>query len=93
MNKKLQAIKNMNAGHHVSYTPRNNKKVNINAPQDRRQPQSKEDYQKKPSPRENSIKKGDEPRMWPSARIPQGGLFHTPKFQYSQETADLIRCK
>uniref|UniRef100_A0A1A9WFB3 Uncharacterized protein n=1 Tax=Glossina brevipalpis TaxID=37001 RepID=A0A1A9WFB3_9MUSC len=32
-----------------------------------------------------------EPRLWPSSRIPQGGLFHTPKYSYSKETADLIR--
>lgn len=35
----------------------------------------------------------DEPRLWPSERIPQGGLFHTPKIQYSKETADLLKCK
>ncbi|XP_036338405.1 UPF0193 protein EVG1 homolog [Rhagoletis pomonella] len=28
--------------------------------------------------------------LWPSERIPQGGLFHTPKFEYSKETADLL---
>uniref|UniRef100_A0A1A9Z3G9 Uncharacterized protein n=1 Tax=Glossina pallidipes TaxID=7398 RepID=A0A1A9Z3G9_GLOPL len=32
-----------------------------------------------------------ETRIWPSTRIPQGGLFHTPKYEYSKETADLIR--
>ncbi|XP_030373101.1 UPF0193 protein EVG1 homolog [Scaptodrosophila lebanonensis] len=29
--------------------------------------------------------------LWPSERIPPGGLFHTPKVQYSKETSDLIR--
>lgn len=35
----------------------------------------------------------NQPKMWPSERIPQGGLFHTPKIQYSKETADLLKCK
>lgn len=42
---------------------------------------------------EMAAKKEFNPRMWPSARVPQGGLFHAPKFQYSPETTDLIRCK
>ncbi|CAD7004884.1 unnamed protein product [Ceratitis capitata] len=29
--------------------------------------------------------------QWPSERIPQGGLFHTPKIEYSKETADLLQ--
>ncbi|XP_061388351.1 UPF0193 protein EVG1 homolog [Musca vetustissima] len=29
--------------------------------------------------------------MWPSERIAQGGLFHTPKIKYSKETADLLK--
>ncbi|XP_037944179.1 UPF0193 protein EVG1 homolog [Teleopsis dalmanni] len=29
--------------------------------------------------------------MWPSARIPQGGLFHSPKVEYSKETAELVQ--
>lgn len=29
--------------------------------------------------------------LWPSERIPQGGLFHCPKIEYSQETADLLK--
>ena len=35
----------------------------------------------------------NEPKLWPSERIPQGGLFHAPKFEYSKETADLLKCK
>jgi len=31
------------------------------------------------------------PILWPSERIPQGGLFHSAKVQYSPETADLIK--
>lgn len=38
-------------------------------------------------------KSANEPRLWPSERIPQGGLFHTPKVEYSKETADLLKCK
>lgn len=34
-----------------------------------------------------------EARLWPSERIPHGGLFHTPKIEYSKETADLLKCK
>ncbi|XP_054733649.1 UPF0193 protein EVG1 homolog [Anastrepha obliqua] len=29
--------------------------------------------------------------LWPSERIPQGGLFHTPKIEYSKETSDLLQ--
>ncbi|XP_011183773.1 UPF0193 protein EVG1 homolog isoform X1 [Zeugodacus cucurbitae] len=29
--------------------------------------------------------------MWPSERIPQGGFFHSPKIEYSKETADLLK--
>ncbi|XP_058121469.1 UPF0193 protein EVG1 homolog [Anopheles ziemanni] len=28
---------------------------------------------------------------WPSARVAQGGLFHTPKARYTKETQDLIK--
>lgn len=45
-----------------------------------------------PSARMNATKEYN-PRMWPSSRVPQGGLFNERKFQYSQETTDLIRCK
>lgn len=33
--------------------------------------------------------------MWPSERIGPGGsgAFHTPKVEYSKETADLLKCK
>lgn len=43
-------------------------------------------------PQQNSSSKS-EPKLWPSERIPQGGLFHTPKVEYSKETADLLKCK
>ncbi|XP_067642989.1 UPF0193 protein EVG1 homolog [Eurosta solidaginis] len=33
----------------------------------------------------------DKAILWPSERIPQGGLFHTPKIEYSKETADLLQ--
>ncbi|XP_039966694.1 UPF0193 protein EVG1 homolog [Bactrocera tryoni] len=29
--------------------------------------------------------------MWPSERIAQGGMFHSPKIEYSKETADLLK--
>lgn len=28
---------------------------------------------------------------WPSTRIPQGGIFHPPKVQYSKDTHDLMK--
>ncbi|XP_075163742.1 UPF0193 protein EVG1 homolog [Haematobia irritans] len=40
--------------------------------------------------RTKSMDKTD-PIMWPSERVPQGGLFHAPKFQYSKETSDLLK--
>ncbi|XP_073838781.1 UPF0193 protein EVG1 homolog [Musca autumnalis] len=38
-----------------------------------------------------NILTNNEPKMWPSERIAQGGLFHTPTIQYSKETADLLK--
>lgn len=30
---------------------------------------------------------------WPSERVPQGGLFHPPRVEYSKDTHDLIKGK
>lgn len=33
----------------------------------------------------------DEQIEWPSTRVPQGGMFHPPKVQYSKDTHDLMK--
>ncbi|KAM7359151.1 UPF0193 protein EVG1 homolog [Cochliomyia hominivorax] len=43
------------------------------------------------NPTKNLSSPSTEARLWPSERIPQGGLFHTPKIEYSKETADLLK--
>ncbi|KAI8123412.1 putative UPF0193 protein EVG1 [Lucilia cuprina] len=43
------------------------------------------------NPQKSSSATTSEARLWPSERIPQGGLFHTPKIEYSKETADLLK--
>lgn len=93
IDKKEEATKHGGGEQCASANPKKLKKVTIIAPPEKLKPQTKDDYQRKPSPQDNSKKKEEKPRLWPSARIPQGGLFHTAKFKYSPETADLIRCK
>lgn len=90
MDKRVHGNQMAATGPIPALTARSQQGMNAKVPQREQQQQQ---IPQKPTTSLQVTKKEDEPRFWPSARIPQGGLFHSPKFQYSQETADLIRCK